>query len=353
MVAADRRGGVGYAERPGWLPEAAAGLRPQVAELRRRWWPPVSWSRWAKPLRWWIQDRVDALVYGQGTDPVPAAGALQRSELRRRHRAARHAGRRPALDGLRWAASRCRASTGRCGARRGCSTAAEELPLVVEGREVGRLLVSPWPASGSTSGRSASSTSSQRGRGGPGPRLATRRLEAASSPLVEVRMEERRMLRRDLHDGMGPRSPAGAGSGRGPATPGAVPGGTAELLAGLQAEVERRTDDVAPRPAPCSPSSSTTATWRGRSRCSPPGSPRPAWRSTSTVRGAEHLDTRHQLAVYHVAAEAVLNAYRHADAGTGGGRGRRPPGGPTALSCATTAGHLRGLRARRRAHLHA
>jgi signal transduction histidine kinase len=305
-----------------------------------------------QPLRWWIQGRVDALVYGHGTDPVRLLGALQRSD--------------PGSDtepldalvaalreGLRLGSVQVQSVDGHVTARNGLRHGRqEELPLVVEGREVGRLLVSPV-AGQRLDERTHDQLDQLRGviAVALDLALATRQLEAASGRLVEVRMEERRMLRRDLHDGMGP-ALAGVGLGLAAAQRRLQhdPDGTAELLAELRAEVERRTDDVrllarSLLPVQLDDGDLARALEVLAARFASSG-----LEVHVDCRGAERLDTRHQLAVYHVAAEAVLNAYRHADATRVDVEVVARDGGPTTLSVrddgrgiSETTGHGVGL----------
>jgi len=269
-----------------------------------------------QPVRWWIQGRVDALVYGHGADPVRLLGALQPSTP------GATATPLDALvaalrEGLRLGGVQVQSVDGQVTAHHGLRHHVEaELPLVVEGREVGRLLVSPVPGQ-RLDERTLDQLDQVRGVVAVALHLAltTRQLEAASGRLVEVRMEERRMLRRDLHDGMGP-ALAGVGLGLAAAQRRLHhdPDGTAELLAELQAEVERRTDDVrllarSLLPVQLDDGDLGRALEVLAARFGSSGLD-----VHVGCHGAEHLDTRHQLAVYHVAAEAVLNAYRHADA---------------------------------------
>jgi signal transduction histidine kinase len=123
------------------------------------------------------------------------------------------------------------------------------------------------------------------------------------------------MLRRDLHDGMGP-ALAGVGLGLAAAQRRLThdPEGTARLLADLEAEVERRTEDVrllarALLPVQLDDGDLGRALEVLADRFRTSG-------LVVEVDTAELgiLDTRRQVAIYHVAAEALMNAYRHAQA---------------------------------------
>jgi signal transduction histidine kinase len=266
-----------------------------------------------QPLRFWIQGRVDGLVYGHRTDPTRLLGALREPGA---------SGPLDALvgslrDGLRLGGVQVDSADGRVRALAGTRSRDQaELPLVVEGREVGTLRVSPLPGQ-----RLDERTIDQLDRLRDVLAVAldlavtTQQLETAGSRLVEVRMEERRMLRRDLHDGMGP-ALAGVGLGLAAAQRRLHhdTDGTARLLAELQAEVERRTDDLrllarSLLPVQLDDGDLARALEVLGSRFAASG-----LAVHVSCRGAERLDTRHQLAVYHVAAEAVMNAYRHAAA---------------------------------------
>lgn len=289
-----------------------------------------------QPLRWWIQGRVDHLVYGEGADPVRLLGALEGQDdpeddpARTRLEAlvaALRAGLRLGGVEVHSLDRRVRASDGEL------RHVDADLPLLVEGRELGRLLVSPVDGQ-RLDERTRAQLDQLRGVLGVALELVllNRQLESASSRLVEVRMEERRMLRRDLHDGMGP-ALAGVGLGLAAAQRKLRhdPEGTVALLAELEAEVERRTDDVrllarSLLPVQLDEGDLTRALEVLAERFTTSG---------LDVRveshGVETLDTRHQLAVYHVAAEAVFNAYRHAGAGSVRVEVSRSPGGETLL----------------------
>ena len=170
-----------------------------------------------QPLRWWIQGRVDHLVYGEGADPVRLLGALEGQDDTEDDTAAD-----PTGGPGRRAPDRPEARRGR-GAQPGPQGPRQRR------RAAARRRRPPPPRRGArarappglSGGRTSASTSAParqldqlRGVLGVALELVllNRQLESASSRLVEVRMEERRMLRRDLHDGMGP-ALAGVGLG--------------------------------------------------------------------------------------------------------------------------------------------
>ncbi len=276
-----------------------------------------------QPLRTWLQRRVDRIVYGSDSDPVSLL-----ARMGEQLRGGRGSGTLPALvdslrAGLRLGAVEVIAheapavsarSAGR-GVRERSGHDAVVLPLVVEHREIGSLLLQALPgqrldlrtvriARHLSDVVAVSLDLAQ----------ANQRLRAASQRLGEVRHEERRMLRRELHDGLGP-SLAGVGLALAAARRRLahdVPG-TLELLTGLETELARRTDDVrllarSLLPAQLDEGNLAEALGVLAQRFAGSGL------RIGTECEAEGLDTRHQIAIYHVAAEAVLNAYRHAGA---------------------------------------
>ena len=142
------------------------------------------------------------------------------------------------------------------------------------------------------------------------------------------------MLRRDLHDGMGP---ALAGVGLGLAAAAAPADARPRGHARSCWPSSRPRWSGAPRTcgcslAPCSRPSSTTATWNA-----PSSVLADRFRASGLAGRGRHeprrtqLDTRHQIAVYHVAAEALMNAYRHAARHRGRARRRGPEDGGVEL----------------------
>ena len=277
-----------------------------------------------QPLHAWLQRRVDRIVYGDDSDPVTLLARLG-EQLRGPGRgdgtlpalvdSLRHGLR---LGGVEVLAHDAPAIEARSGTEEddGAPGAQVSLPLVVEHREIGTLVL----------------------RAARGQRLdlrtirvarhlsdvvavsldlaqANQRLRVASQRLGEVRHEERRMLRRELHDGLGP-SLAGVGLGLAAARRRLthdVPG-TLDLLTELEAELAHRTDDIrllarSLLPAQLDEGDLAQALAVLSERFQGSG-----LRIVTRFTAPATLDTRHQIAIYHVAAEAVLNAYRHAGA---------------------------------------
>ncbi|MBJ7356076.1 ATP-binding protein [Nocardioides sp.] len=277
-----------------------------------------------QPLRTWLQRQVDRIVYGDDSDPVSLLARLG-EQLRGSGQgdgtlpalvdSLRHGLRLGGVEVLAHEPPHIEARSG-LAQDEGRQDTHVELPLVVDRREIGTLVL----------------------RATPGQRLdlrtirvvrhlsdviavsldlaqANQRLRAASQRLGEVRHEERRLLRRELHDGLGP-SLAGVGLGLAAARSKLahdVPG-TLHLLTELEAELSRRTDDVrllarSLLPAQLDDGDLAAALEVLTERFEGSG-----LRIDAHVAAPEDLDIRHQIAIYHVAAEAVLNAYRHAGA---------------------------------------
>lgn len=139
-------------------------------------------------------------------------------------------------------------------------------------------------------------------------------LERARGRLLDVRQEERRLLRRELHDSLGPSlagiSLALAGMGR----TSTLTAPDAELLAHLQEELTHRAQDVRLMSRSLLP----PALEEGRLGDALDALARRFSSDGMLVEvdaeGADRVDSRRQVTIYHVAAEAVLNAHRHAAA---------------------------------------
>lgn len=191
------------------------------------------------------------------------------------------------------------------------------LPLISRGRVVGALVAVPRP--GERLDRRTSRMLEQ-----VAALAATtldlmqsnEALEAARSRLVSIRHEERRVLRRDLHDGLGP---ALAGIRLGLSASRNLrerdPDAAERMLDELQVELSRRSEDI-----------------RRMSRSLLPpaldeGDLRVALESLVArfaeglsvrldVQGEVAADPHQQVALYHIAGEAMLNVHRHAQART-------------------------------------
>jgi signal transduction histidine kinase len=198
-----------------------------------------------QPSRLWLQRRVDRLVHGaQPEQAVRRLGqhlgsATSTDEL---------------LDGLvRGVGEALRLESvelvvdGEAVAAHGSATSEQvAVPLVHRGRDVGELRVTAPPGE-SLGARSRQSLQDQASLVAAGAALAqaSRELDEARDRLTSARLEERRLIRRELHDGLGP-SLAGIRLGL-QAARNLVPtdaDAAAELLGSLQAELDTRVDDV-------------------------------------------------------------------------------------------------------------
>jgi signal transduction histidine kinase len=274
------------------------------------------------PLRLLLQRRVARMVYGADSDP---ASLLTR--LGEQLRQGRTAGALPALveslrSGLRLGSVRVvSAESPEVRAEAGAGSPRADdvvLPLVVDRRHVGDLTLGARPGERldlrtvrvvrDLSDLVAVALELEQ---------TNRRLRAASQRLGEVRHEERRMLRRELHDGLGPVL-AGVGLGLAAARRQLAddPRRADELLGELESEVASRSDAVRQLsrsllPAQLDDGDLVAALQVLCRRFEGTG-----MAVRTRCEGLGSLGTKQQIAVYHVAAEALLNAHRHSGAAT-------------------------------------
>jgi len=272
-----------------------------------------------QPSRLWLHRRVNRLVYGESSDPAVAVrrlgvhlgSAATTEDLLEGLVDAVAAALR--LDGVELVLDdRVVVSRGRVDA-----DDAVAVPLRHRGATLGRLLVST-PGGERLDARARTALDELAGVVAAGAALtvATADLEEARDRLTSARMAERRMIRRELHDGLGP-SLAGLRLG----LEGARnivrddPERARELMAALQAELEQRVQDV-----------------RTLSRDLLP----PVLDELGVGAALEELAVRHRSggfdvrvdcdlptapspqlagALYGIAVEAVTNAARHSGAG--------------------------------------
>lgn len=287
-----------------------------------------------QPLRHWLEGQVDRLVYGDAADPGWLLDSLGRDLGDGRSGTSLTRLVESLREGLRLGGIEVRAGDGTVRAVSGSVDAAElRLPLLVEGRYVGLLTVAA-PYGQRIDQRTHRLVEQMGSVLAVALQLAhvNDQLTQASGRLVEVRHEERRLLRRDLHDGMGP-ALAGVGLGLAAAQRRLShdPAGAASLLSQLETEIERRTDDIrlmarALLPTQLDDGDLPLALGVLAERF-----------GTSGIRVDVECDiqgelsTRRQIAVYHVAAEALMNAYRHAHATSVHVRVAAQPDGPVLL----------------------
>ncbi len=200
-----------------------------------------------QPSRLWLQRRIDRLVYGQAADPAEAVRRLG-SQL----------GSASGPDDLLGGLVGSIATALRLDAVAlvvdeevvHCLGPAQPDPVVVplehQGAVVGRLLVTP-PGGERLDTRTRQVLTELAGVVAAGVALtaATRDLEVARDRLTSARMAERRLVRRELHDGLGP-SLAGLRLGLAGARNllGTDPAAAAAVLGGLQDELDQRVQDV-------------------------------------------------------------------------------------------------------------
>lgn len=169
----------------------------------------------ARPCARWLQRRVDALVYGEGADP---AGVLATMESRWSDGPTGVAGLQELCLGLRRSlrlggvVMRRRDGTVVAAAGR-LGRGALEITVAHGGRELGEVVMSPRPGE-RLDRRTVRSVDAVLGFLAIAWRRAetTVELERVRNALMSARVEERRQVRRDLHDDLGP-SLTGAGFG--------------------------------------------------------------------------------------------------------------------------------------------
>ncbi len=268
------------------------------------------------PLRGWLQRRIDHLVYGDGADPA--------------HLMARLGGRigelPPGPEGLQSLAHtlrtvlrlgwvRIEADGIDVSSGRHRDTAA--LALALPGGDAGALHAQPLPGQG-LDRRTRTVLRDVAGLVATVVRLAQSYavLDAARASLAARRAEERRAVRRELHDGLGP---ALAGIGFGLAAVENLAGSperASALLRELADDVRARAGDVrALADAVSAPRAGETADLVGALHRLTRRFDSPQLRVTASLPPALALPGEHAEALYFIAAEAVSNAVRHSGAG--------------------------------------
>ena len=299
-------------DRAGWAPPVVAAAAVALA---------------LQPLRGRIQRRANRLLYGDRDDPYAVLSRLGRSLEQAGDPATVLSGVVEAVtEALQvpYAAieltspqgDRLAASHGRGGV-----IETERFPMTYQGRVVGTLLVSPRSSARPFSDaerKLLADLARQAGLAAHAVRLA-KDLQRSRDRLVRSREEERRRLRRDLHDGLGPvlagmTMQIGANRARQPdddAPIAKVLSRLEEQLQGCVLEIRRLIDDLRP-PAlddiglveGIRRQLDTFATGDGLAPEIGVHSPDPL----------EELPAAVEVAAYRIAIEAVTNAVRHAHA---------------------------------------
>lgn len=297
-------------------------LAPQFAPATGGVWivVPLAVALIVQPLRSWLQGRIDHLIYGEAADPAALVarfgdriGDLEPGPagLRELAGALRRVLRLASVE-IRADSLPTAAVSGRGGGE------PVSLPLRAGAAVVGELIVRP-PGSQRLDRRTLRALDAVTGLLAAAVRLVESHgvLEEAREVLVSVRAEERRMLRRELHDGLGP-ALAGIGYGLA-AVANLVPRDAeraADLLAELSEELNQRVravrrlaDDVMPSPLDSRTLRDAVAELVAR------------FDSESTrviLLGGDvgPVPASVAEAAYFIVAEAVTNAARHAWAGT-------------------------------------
>ncbi|WP_436698868.1 ATP-binding protein [Nocardioides sp. BYT-33-1] len=272
------------------------------------------------PLRDWVQGQVERLVFGSGADP---------SALLERVAQALESGDPddPQLTGLIDALGRA-LRLARVEVRlRGASVVSSgrsdddedersvRLELRQRGRDVGILVAVP-PRGERLDPRTVRLLRQISGLVAVAALLdeANRAVEDARARVVEVRHEERRLLRRELHDGLGPAlSGTALALAAVPATSQLSPDDSA-LLRRLVEELSHRADDVRQMARVLLPPVLDEGRLGEALALLAERYTMPRFVVTVDAPYADRLDGIHQIVVYQVASEAVRNAARHAGA---------------------------------------
>ncbi|GAT65220.1 histidine kinase [Planomonospora sphaerica] len=272
------------------------------------------------PLRQRLQSWVNLLMYGERDDPYAALTRLgRRLEASEAPDAVLPGVARSVAEALRLPYAAVETADGErhawASAGEGVPGGAVRLPLTYDGARVGDLVLSPRPGEsgfGPRDLRVLSDLARQVAVAAHAVRLSAD-LRRSRERLVMAREEERRRLRRDLHDGLGPT--LAALTMRAEAAHDLVTDGRArDLLAGLVRDAEAATADVRTlvdglRP-PALDSLGLLGALRVHAARQPPG-------LRVTVEAPDELPplpAATEVAAYRIAAEALANVGRHAGA---------------------------------------
>lgn len=272
------------------------------------------------PLRDGLQRQVERLVFGSGADPSVLLERVARTLATGGGEGAQLTGLADALRrALRLGRVEVRvhgtlaASAGRAEADDDLRAVTIDLPR--DGEVVGALRVVP-PRGERLDPRTVRLLGQISGLVGVAAQLdeAYRAVEEARARVLEVREQERRLLRRELHDGIGPAlSGTALALAAVPATSRLSPD-DAVLLRRLVEELSRRADDVRQMARVLLPPVLDEGRLGEALALLAERHSVPRFAVSVSAPGADRLDGRRQAVVYQVAAEAVRNAARHSGA---------------------------------------
>lgn len=272
------------------------------------------------PLRSWVQRRVDDLVFGSGARVTRLLDDLGR-ELGSGSGDDLLASLAEGLRGglrLRWVEIAAvqpgpRAAAGEGGSEdRGHQLV---VPLHRKGVEVGSVGLTAPPGQ-RLDPRTVRVVRQLSGLVAISLELATanQALELARLRLLDVRQEERRLIRRELHDGLGPSLSGVTLALAAIGNTSALRPEDAVLLKQVCAELDRRADDVRQMARVLLPPALEVGRLEEALGDLAVRFTDDRFQVTMSVAGADQLPEQHQVAAYHIAAEGVRNAYRHAGA---------------------------------------
>jgi len=271
------------------------------------------------PLRERLQRGINLMLYGRREDPYAVLARLGR----RLEEAVSPAAVLPAIaetvaDALRLRYVAVEAAGGRTVSAGAAAGTPARLPLTYHGEEVGAL--SLWPADG-VDARLLTDLVRQVGIAVHAARETERAMRLAEDlrrsreRLVMAREEERRRLRRDLHDGLGPT--LAALTMRAEAAQEVAGEPAKALLARVVDDAEAAVGDVRRLVDGLRPPALDTLGLAGSLRAHVDGLPAGGPRVTvAAPQPLPALPAATEVAAYRIAVEAVTNVRRHADAAT-------------------------------------
>ncbi|MEU6430526.1 sensor histidine kinase [Microbispora sp. NPDC046973] len=268
------------------------------------------------PLRERLQRAVNLVMYGRRDDPYAALALLgRRLEEAAEPGAVLAAAARSVAEALRLPHVAVEVAGGPTHAYGVPSPGAVRLPLVHRGEPVGDLVLSPRPGEsglGARDRRVLADLARQTGIAVHAVRLSAD-LQRSRERLVAAREEERRRLRRDLHDGLGPT--LAALTMRAEAVQDLVPDPDAlAMLEEIMTDARTAMADVRTLVEGLRPPALDTLGLAGAIRSH--AARLPGVEIDVEVDGSlPALPAAVEVAAYRIAAEALANARRHAGAG--------------------------------------